>query len=94
MRWRNHIDHANCLDPRLWWFDSKKGRGLAGLNAAPELSFRRDNEVLIERISVGLDLDPFSPTGNNRKHCGPCSNHPHVVLELRHVLFAGGLFRE
>ena len=42
-------------------------RWLAILDAAPEISFRCGNEVLIEWIGVDLDLDPFATAGNHRQ---------------------------
>ena len=63
-------------------------------DAAPELLLGREKKVLVERVGINLDLDPFAATGNYRKHRGARGDHPHVVLELRHVLLGRRLFRE
>src|SRR6516162_5995814 len=74
--------------------DAKEARGLAALHTAPELSFSRDNEVLIERIGMGADLDPFAATGDYRQDSTPGRHHPHIMLQLRHVFLGRGLFRK
>ena len=43
--------------------------------------------MLIERVSIGLDLDPLSTAGNYREHSSSCRDDPHVVLQLRQVFF-------
>ncbi len=50
--------------------------------------------MLVERIGTGLDLDPFPAPSNHRKHRTPGSHDPHVVLQLRHILFCRRLLRE
>src|SRR3954464_10459487 len=50
--------------------------------------------MLVERVGVNLDLDPLSTAGNYRQHRRSRRDHPHVVLELRHVLLGRRLFRE
>jgi hypothetical protein len=60
-----HIHNPNRLDPRLWWFDAEEARGLAALDTEPELPLGRDNEVLVKRIGVGGDLDPFAAAGDH-----------------------------
>src|ERR1700733_2019635 len=62
---RGHIDNSNSFDPWFWRVDTKEFRGLAILDATPELAFRGENEVLIERIGVDLDLDPFAAAGDD-----------------------------
>src|SRR5205809_864158 len=47
---RGHINDAHRLDSRSWSFDSKKAWGLAVLHTAPELLFRCEQEVLVERV--------------------------------------------
>jgi hypothetical protein len=47
-------------------------RGLAFLDTAPEPPLRGDDEVLIERIGMGLDLDPFAlPVMAEHSSCRP-----------------------
>ena len=89
-----HVDNSDCFDPGLRWSDPEKARGLAARDAAPELAFGRDNEVLIERIGMGFDLDPFAAAGNHRKHGTLRRDNPHIVLQLRHVFLGRHLFRE
>ena len=62
-----HIDNADRLNARPWRVDPEQGRGLTALHTAPELPLRGDNEVLIERIGMGSDLDPFAAAGNHRE---------------------------
>src|SRR5579863_4582595 len=57
---RAHIDNADRLDPGFWRLDPERLWFLAALDAAPELPLGRDNEMLIERIGMGEDLDPFA----------------------------------
>ena len=63
-----HVDDANRLNPRLRRLDAEQARGLAALHTAPELPFGGDNEVLVERIGMGGDLDPFAAAGDHREH--------------------------
>ena len=87
------VDDAHRLDPRLRRFDAEQGRGLAILDAAPEFPFGGNDEVLVERIGMGLDLDPFPAPGNHRKHRTSGSHNPHIMLQLGHVFFDGRLLR-
>ena len=43
---------------------------------------------------MGGDLDPFAAAGDDRKHRGLGIDHPHVVLQLRHVFLGRGFFGE
>src|SRR6516225_12331493 len=63
-----HIDDADGLDarPRRLGID-EMGR-LSGLDAAPELLFRRDQNAEIERVHGDRDLHPFAASGDNREH--------------------------
>ena len=40
--------------------DAKEVRGLAGLDTAPELPFRCEQEVLVERVGRNSHLDPLA----------------------------------
>ena len=50
--------------------------------------------MLIQRIGWNRHLDPFAPAGDDRQRRRAGVGHPHVVLELGHVLFDRGLFGE
>src|SRR5215472_2953151 len=89
-----HVDDPHPFDAWLGRFNTKQSRGLAVLDAAPELPLGGDNEVLVEWIGMGSDLNPFAAAGDHREHRAPCRNHPHIVLQLWHVFFGRGLFRE
>jgi hypothetical protein len=65
-----HIDDPDGFDPRLGRLDAKESRGLAALDAAPELPLRCDDEVLIERIGMGGDLDPFAADDDAAREIG------------------------
>src|SRR5438309_7837687 len=78
---RAHIDDPDGLDSWLWRFDTEQARRLATLHTAPELPFSSDNEVLVERVRVGGDLDPFAAAGDHRENSASSCNHPHVVLQ-------------
>ena len=65
---RRHINDTDGLDSGLGRLDTEKGRGLSAFDTAPNFPFGRDDEMLVERISVGLDLDPFAPAGDHRQH--------------------------
>src|SRR5262249_39571981 len=89
-----HVDDPHRFDAWLGRFNTKQSRGLAALDTAPELPLGGDNEVLIKRISMGSNFDPFAAAGDHREHRAPCCNHPHIVLQLWQVFFGRGLFRE
>jgi hypothetical protein len=57
-------------------------RGLAALDAAPELLFGSEQEMLVERVGWNRQLNPFAVSGDNGKHRGAGLDHPHVVLQL------------
>jgi hypothetical protein len=82
-----HIDDADGLDPLPRRIDPEKTRGLATLDTAPEFALGSDDQVLVERIGMGLDLDPFAAPGNDREHGGARGHHPHIVLQLWCVFF-------
>ena len=63
-----HIDNSERLNARPRRVDPEQGRGLAALDAAPELAFGGHNEVLIKWIGITSDLDPFAPAGYHRQH--------------------------
>ena len=63
-------------------------------DAAPELLLRCEEKVLVERIGSDTDLHPFAATGDDGERRYPRIGHPHVVLELRHVLFGCRCLRE
>jgi hypothetical protein len=73
---------------------SSWGLGVAALDTAPEFALGGDNQMLIERIGMGDDLDPFAAAGNHRQHRAPCCHHPHIVLQLGHVFLGGSFLRE
>lgn len=50
--------------------------------------------MLIERIGVNLNLDPFATAGDDRKHRTSGGHDPHVVLQLSHVLLGSGFLGE
>ena len=60
-----HIDDADRLDPGLWRLDAEQLWLLTILDAAPELALRGDDQVLIERVGMGQDLDSFAASGND-----------------------------
>src|SRR5277367_1309255 len=67
---RAHVDNANGIHLWLWRIDPKQLRHLAALNAAPELPLRRHDQVLVERISMGQNLDPLPASRDDRQHRG------------------------
>src|SRR6516225_8133981 len=77
---RAHVNDPNRLDPGLWRLNPEEVRGLATLYTAPELAFGRDNEVLIEWIGMGGDLNPSAAAGDHREDGTSGGDHPHVVL--------------
>src|SRR6516225_1591408 len=86
-----HVDNPHCFYPGFWRLDAKQARGLAALDTAPELSFGSDDEVLIERIGMDGDLDPFAAAGDHREHRRPGRYDPHIMLQLRHIFLGRGL---
>ena len=77
---RTHVDDPNRLDPRLGRLDAKEVRGLAGLDAVPELFLGGQQQVLVERVGRNGHLHPLAAAGNDRQHRGSRSRNPHVVL--------------
>src|SRR6266545_4965558 len=57
---RAHIDDADRLDARARRLGIDQVGRLAGLDAAPELLFRRHQNAEIKRIHGDRDLDPFA----------------------------------
>ena len=47
---KTHIDDPHCLDPRPGRLDPEQVRGLASLDAAPELLLGGQQQMLVERI--------------------------------------------
>jgi hypothetical protein len=45
-----HIHNPHCLDSGFWWFDTKEARGLAALDAAPELSLCCNNQIELKAL--------------------------------------------
>ena len=64
------------------------------LDAAPEFPLGRNEQVLIERVGMGLDLNPLAAAGDDRKGRTSCCCDPHIMLQLRHVFFRRRFFRE
>ncbi len=89
-----HVDNAYRLDARLRWLNAEQGRGLAILDTAPKFPLGGNDEVLVKRIGVRLDLYPLAAAGNDREHRPPRRNDPHVVLDLRHIFFRRRFLRE
>src|SRR5438046_1104535 len=81
-----HIHNPYGLNARLRRIDPEQGGGLASFDAAPEFRLCGDNEMLVKRIGVGLDFNPSTAAGDDRKNRGPCSDDEHVVLQLSCVL--------
>jgi len=50
--------------------------------------------VLVERVGGNGHLHPFPAAGDDRKDRGSGCRHPHVVLQLGHVLFRSRFLRE
>src|SRR6516225_7842340 len=55
-----HVDNPYRLNSGFRWLYSEQARGLAAFDTAPELPFSRNDEVLIEWVGMGSDLDPFA----------------------------------
>ena len=89
-----HVDHPDRFDPWLWRFTVEQSRGLAGLDRPPESLLGRDQDGLVDRVGLDRQLNPLAAAVDDREHgfLGACDQH--VVLELRHVLLRGRLFRE
>src|SRR5262249_61328389 len=91
---RPNLNKPDRLDPRLRRLYSEEARGLTALDTAPELAFGGDNQVLVERIGMGGDLNPFAAAGDHREDSTSRGDHPHIVLQLRHIFLGRRLFRE
>src|SRR5262245_30848489 len=62
---RGHIDDADGLDAWARRLGIDQVRRFAGLHAAPEFLFRRDQDTQIERVHGNCDLDPFTAAGDD-----------------------------
>jgi hypothetical protein len=71
---------------------TRRLQALAAKDSASTIG--RYDEILVERIGMGLDLDPFAAAGNDREHRRPGRHDPHIVLQLGRILFGSRLFRE
>jgi hypothetical protein len=60
-----HVYDPHRLKPWLWWIDAEQTRGLAAFNASPEFSLGRNDQMLIEWVRMGGDLDPFAAARND-----------------------------
>src|SRR5262245_1528239 len=67
---RTHIDDADCLDAWARRLGIDQVGRFAGLHAAPELLFYRDQDAEIERVHGDRDLDPLAAAGDDRQHRG------------------------
>src|SRR3954467_7993702 len=83
---RAHVDDPHRLNAGARGFDAEEARGLAAFYAPPEFLFRRQKQVLVERVAANLDLDPLATPSNDREHRVSGIGDPHVVLKLGHVL--------
>src|SRR5215472_19369183 len=83
---RGLIDNSHGFQPWSRWLDTEQARSLAALDSPPEFLFGGDQKVLVERVGVDLDLDPFAAAGDNRERCTARICHPHIVLQLGHML--------
>jgi hypothetical protein len=81
-----HIDNANRFDPRPRWLDAIGPRRLASFDTAPKSMLGGDKKMLVERVGGYGHLDPFAAAGDNGKRRRPGVGHPHVVLQLGHML--------
>jgi hypothetical protein len=52
------------MTPSFLWLAAIQS--IAALDAAPELLFGRDNEVLIKWVGVGFNLNPFAVAGDHQ----------------------------
>src|SRR5262249_33966350 len=89
-----HVDNAYRPESRFWRFDPEQSRSLSALNATPELAFGREDEMLIKRIGIDLDLYPLPSAGNHRQHRVAGGDDPHIVLQLGHIFFRRRLLGE
>jgi hypothetical protein len=89
---RTHVDDANGLNARTRWLDAKQPWRLPVLDAAPELLFGGQEQVLVERIGPNGDLDPFAAPRDDRERGRLGVGHPHVVLALGHMFLGRRLF--
>src|SRR4051812_11742329 len=82
-----HVDGSDRFNFGPRRLDPKEVRGLASLNAAPELLLRGEQEMLVERIGWNGHLYPFAAARDDRQHRSPRGCDPHVVLQLGHMFF-------
>src|SRR3954453_5594578 len=62
---RAHVHDSDCLNLCPGRLDVKQARGLARLDAAPELSLCREQQMLVERIGRDGYLNPLAATGDD-----------------------------
>ena len=65
----------------------EQARRVARLDAPPELFLGREQQMLVERISRNGKFNPLAAAGDDRERRHVGVGYPHVVLELRHILF-------
>ena len=89
-----HIDDADRLNARPWRSDPEQGRGLTALHTAPEFPLSGNDQVLIKRIGMGRDLNPFPAAGDHRQDRRSRRHDPHIVLQLGHIFRHRRFLRE
>ena len=62
---RSHVNNAHRFEPRFRRLDAKQLGLFAALDTTPELALGSHDQMLIERIGMGQDLDPFAASGNH-----------------------------
>ena len=71
-----------------------------GLGVSPVWTQRQNRRSAVirkcwyKRVGGNGHLDPFAPAGDDRQRRRSGVGHPHVVLELSHMLFGSRLFGE
>src|SRR5262245_59927338 len=60
-----HIDYADRLDARPRRLGIDEVRGFAGLDAAPELLLRRNQDAEVKWVHGNRDLHPLSTAGDD-----------------------------
>src|SRR5262249_33192493 len=68
---RAHIADADELDPRPWRRGIGPSGGFAGVDAAPDLLVRGDQNAEIERVDGDSDLRPFAAASDDREYRRP-----------------------
>src|SRR6516162_10770990 len=59
-----HVENSDRLESRLGRLDPEEVRRLATFDTTPKLPFRGQQQVLVERVGMNCQFNPFAAAGD------------------------------